>query len=222
MLDVTDHEFAAIVARNVTVAGVLRDMGRALVGTNYALVHHEVVRLCLDTSHWGKRRNSAGKVPWAKVLSADSSYKINSRRKAALLREGLLENICAKCGLGPKWSGKSLVLRLDHINGVRNDNRLENLRMLCPNCDSQTDTYCGRNARKPPNTCACGKTIGRKSRTCRDCADMSRPQPTKIDWPPAEDILVRVQESSFRAVAAELGVSDNAVRKHLRVRGMLV
>ncbi|MGC9992491.1 MAG: HNH endonuclease [Candidatus Cybelea sp.] len=63
-----------------------------------------------------------------------------------LVRAGLLGSTCHSCGL-KDWHGRPLSLHLDHINGVRNDNRLENLRMLCPNCHSQTPTYGGRNTR---------------------------------------------------------------------------
>ncbi|MGB2240169.1 MAG: HNH endonuclease [Pseudomonadales bacterium] len=52
---------------------------------------------------------------------------------------------CSSCGIGDEWNGKPITLQLDHINGVNNDHRLDNLRMLCPNCHSQTDTWCGRN-----------------------------------------------------------------------------
>ena len=67
--------------------------------------------------------------------------------KMRLLRAGLLKDECAECGL-THWRGKRLSLHIDHINGVHNDHRLENLRMLCPNCHSQTETYGGRNARR--------------------------------------------------------------------------
>ncbi|MGE0542259.1 MAG: HNH endonuclease [Dehalococcoidia bacterium] len=64
--------------------------------------------------------------------------------KHRLLTDGLLVNQCAICGIS-EWCGKPLTLHLDHINGKNNDDRLENLRLLCPNCHSQTDTYCGGN-----------------------------------------------------------------------------
>lgn len=67
--------------------------------------------------------------------------------KMRLIRAGLLENICSDCGL-QEWRGQRIVMHLDHINGVKNDNRLENLRMLCPNCHSQTETYSGKNLRR--------------------------------------------------------------------------
>lgn len=70
-----------------------------------------------------------------------------SNLKLRLLQEGLLQNRCDACGL-TEWRGKPLSIQIDHVNGVGNDNRLENLRMLCPNCHSQTETFSGRNARR--------------------------------------------------------------------------
>ena len=67
--------------------------------------------------------------------------------KRRLLAEGILENCCAQCGLS-SWRGKPLSVQIDHINGINTDNRLENLRMLCPNCHSQTDTFGPRNQKR--------------------------------------------------------------------------
>lgn len=83
-------------------------------------------------------------MPIADLLS--SSKRNRSHVKRRLIGAQLLQNRCQACGLD-RWLGRALNMHLDHINGVKNDNRLENLRMLCPNCHSQTPTYSGRNAR---------------------------------------------------------------------------
>ena len=92
----------------------------------------------------GEIKTRAAGMPIADLLqNAVSRQNVKMR----LLRAGLLKNECAECGL-THWRGKRLSLHIDHINGVRNDHRLENLRMLCPNCHSQTETYGGRNIRR--------------------------------------------------------------------------
>lgn len=78
------------------------------------------------------------------VFFAAGTYRGRFNTKARLLRDGLKPNRCERCGL-TEWQGKPLTLALHHINGDRLDNRLENLRLLCPNCHSQTDNFAGRN-----------------------------------------------------------------------------
>jgi len=65
--------------------------------------------------------------------------------KNIIIKENLIKHSCLECGNNGIWNGKFITLHLDHINGVRNDNRLNNLRFLCPNCHSQTPTYCNNN-----------------------------------------------------------------------------
>ena len=84
-------------------------------------------------------------MPIAELIS--SPMRNRSHLKMRLLKAGLLENRCDVCGVAD-WRGESLNIHLDHINGVKNDNRLENLRMLCPNCHSQTPTFSGRNVKR--------------------------------------------------------------------------
>ena len=75
-----------------------------------------------------------------------SPRKVHARSfKARLIQEGMLENRCTECGQDSTWNGKHLVMQLDHIDGDRLNNLLDNLRLLCPNCHSQTPTFAGRN-----------------------------------------------------------------------------
>lgn len=84
-------------------------------------------------------------MPIPELLASPKRSRAHVKRR--LIKARMLQNRCEACGL-IDWLGLPLNMHLDHINGVKNDNRLENLRMRCPNCHSQTPTYSGRNARR--------------------------------------------------------------------------
>jgi hypothetical protein len=81
----------------------------------------------------------------SEILVERSTYAWTSTLKRRLLKEGVLVNRCSRCGLGPEWQGEPLTMILDHRNGDNRDNRLGNLRLLCPNCNSQQPTFAGKN-----------------------------------------------------------------------------
>ena len=85
--------------------------------------------------------------PDSVVFCENSTYARHSI-KARIKAKNLIAYKCACCGIGPEWQGKPMPLILDHINGINNDNRLENLRFVCSNCDSQLPTYKAKNKRK--------------------------------------------------------------------------
>lgn len=94
-----------------------------------------------------------GEIKPRPVISTEDMLRRGSNRhniKTRLLADGLLEHRCSRCGIR-EHNGKPLSIQLDHINGVNNDYRLENLRMLCPNCHSLTETYGRRNVRRRPH-----------------------------------------------------------------------
>ena len=81
------------------------------------------------------------------ILDGKHPYYPTSKLSKRLIKENIFINECSRCKIS-SWEGESIVLHLDHINGISTDHRLDNLRLLCPNCHSQTETYCGRNKRK--------------------------------------------------------------------------
>lgn len=138
------------VASSITVAEALRKLELRPTGSNYAMVHRLVRENGWSTTHWKGHRHGAGKPgltgrPLSLVLRNSGRYECRTRLKIRLLREGIFKPECRICGQGTMWNGKPLVLVLDHINGVSTDHRLRNLRLVCPNCNSQLPTFCSKN-----------------------------------------------------------------------------
>lgn len=157
------------------------------------------------------------KLPDEKFFTDNCSHCRQSMKKR-IIDNNILPYECDICKNKGEWNGSVLTLQIDHINGVSKDNRIQNLRFLCPNCHSQTDTYTGKN-RAGQKTCSCGKKIHRRSTHCHKCAKKTKsgnfnPKPTKINWPNKETLQKLVFEKPMITLAKELGVSDNAIRKH--------
>jgi hypothetical protein len=148
-------ELAGIVERAQSLGEVRAAFGLNNKGGNHRTLKARLEHDSIDFSHIplgrgsNRRRPRGGSAPTdlASVLVKGSSYNTN-RLKKRLVQAGLLKYECAECGQGAEWNGKQLVLVLDHINGDSADHRLVNLRLLCPNCNSQTPTFCGRNVRQ--------------------------------------------------------------------------
>ena len=151
----TDQDIIEAVRSSFSVRQVLRTLRLSATGGNYVGLHANIARLGLDTSHFtgqghlkGKHNPWPRKRPLTEILVKDFICYNTDRLKRRLIKEGLLVNQCSECRLGPLWHGKPLVMVLDHTNGDRNDNRLKNLRLLCPNCNSQQDTFAGKNKKR--------------------------------------------------------------------------
>lgn len=103
-----------------------------------------------ETRGWRKGKNSFSdkRICGNKNLFTENSNSTTGTIKKILIKEKLKKYECIICKNNGSWNEKELMLELDHINGKRKDNRLENLRFLCPNCHSQTSTFKGRNINK--------------------------------------------------------------------------
>jgi hypothetical protein len=97
--------------------------------------------------HFIHENNSTTKINLCDILIENSSYS-RASLKDRLYKEGLKKRECELCGQGEEWVGKKMSLILDHINGVNNDNRIENIRIVCPNCNATLDTHCGKKIRE--------------------------------------------------------------------------
>lgn len=142
--------------------------------------------------------------------------------KQQLINEGLKEDKCEICGQLPEWNGQPLVLQLDHINGDHYDNRIENLRIVCPNCHTQTDTFGTKKLKKPKKKCIdCGCEITSVSTRCRKCSALyNKQKQINPNKPSKEKLLELIKSNSFVAVGKMFNVTDNNIRKWCKRYGL--
>lgn len=146
----SDEQFVELLKKSSTISEVLFKLGYTVKGNSwgYSQVKRRMDDLNLDYSVF-KGKSAVIKTNKLNNVKKEDILKENCKHQRTVLRRYVIKNNlipykCAICGC-TEWQGKTLSLELDHINGINNDNRLENLRFLCPNCHSQTSTYGSRN-----------------------------------------------------------------------------
>ena len=218
----TTKELKNIVKNSYSYSEVLRN-GYNLpnrAGGYYKTLRQRLQEESISITHFMKRGEwtSKAKKPLSEILVKNSTYSRN-HLKRRILKEGLIENKCYIEGcrlynqIDPRWNGKKVKMILDHINGISDDHRLANLRMVCGICNTQLDTYAGKNITKKKYFCKCGYRISKKSKMCGSCSSKKQ---EKINWPPYEELLNMIEATSTNAVSRKLGVSFNAVKKRLK------
>ncbi len=229
-----------IIKESTSIGMVLDRLNLRKAGGNYRIINKYIKIYDIDISHFIDIKFKLGSSPKNKldlneILIENSTYNRASLKKR-LYDENILKKVCCLCGQCENWNGMRISLILDHINGVHNDNRLENLRIVCPNCNAGLDTFAGRNNKYEAkekrvkkistsenikvNTelidlCSCNEYKLKNSKTCENCFHLSR---RKVERPPIEELIKEVEKFGYSATGRKYGVSDNAIRKWIKNR----
>jgi hypothetical protein len=218
------------VARARSYAEALRLLGMRPTGANGRTLAKYVRHWGIPTDHFDPRAKRSPRMALEEILVERSTYS-RGHLKERLYASGLKQRQCELCGQGELWRGRRIALILDHVNGVGDDHRLENLRIVCPNCAAALPTHCGRNkraaARRECPTCTASFVPRHPGqRYCsRGCVGRGptgpRPERRKVERPAVEQLRREVEAEGYCAVARRYGVSDNAVRKWFRAAGVV-
>lgn len=132
----TKQELLKAIDNSSSLSGVIRYLGMNKSSNTYNVIRKKIKEYDITPSFKVKENK---KYSDDQIFCENSTYDRKDLRNK-IIRENILSYNCCVCGID-EWNGKPLSLQLDHINGIGNDNRKENLRFLCPNCHTQTSTW---------------------------------------------------------------------------------
>jgi hypothetical protein len=231
----TEWQAREAVASSMSYAETLRKLDVGSTGGNWRTLRIWIGRWGISTEHFDPRALQRRGVsqrprPLDEILVEGSTYS-RGHLKQRLYREGLKQRRCEICGQGELWRGRPMGLILDHVNGVRDDHRIDNLRIVCPNCAATLETHCGRKNRiiwSERGCLRCGAEFMpryERQRYCSRACGTRSPRPSRgvpvperrrVQRPPHDQLLREIAATSYSAVGRKYGVSDNAVRKWVR------
>jgi len=213
--------FSKIVSESGNLSDVARNLGLKPYYGNRQTIKKYIKTYNLDITHFKFHSNGGNftKIKTKEILVENSTYTYTTNLKDRLYKEGLKERKCELCNQGEEWNDVKISLILDHKNGVNNDNRIENLRIVCPNCNAGLETHGGKNignskynyvTEKKKYYCECGNEITKSAIKCRECVSKSQ---RKIERPTYKELIKEIVELGYCGVGRKYGVSDNAIRK---------
>jgi len=201
------EKIKCVVKESRSINHVLTKLGRANTSWSYHWFRNITETNQIDTSHLTSKRISFTKLTNDEIFCKDSTV---SRHvvKTKLIKDKLIPYKCEMCGIGDMWNEKELTLILDHVDGIRNNNLRDNLRFLCPNCNSTLETHCVGNRK--------GNSVGLKKKINVDLSKRIYLRKV-VNRPTLETLLEETESVGFSATGKKYGVSDNCVRKWIKV-----
>jgi len=210
--DLTKEELQKLVNESTSISNMLKKLELPMKSFYHNPLKDKMKKFNIDDSMMLKnlkqmqfevniRVNS--QIPINELL-VENSLHARSVIKKRILKNKLIPYKCNECGIEAIWNGKELCLQLDHINGINNDNRKENLRFLCPNCHAQTEGYAGKNK----------KHKIKKER-------IKRISKSKISLN-KEELELLVNTKTYTEIGKMFQVSGNSIKKRCKVLGILI
>lgn len=217
--------FAPIVSVSLNYSEISRYMGLSETGGTHRAIKKYIKKYGLSISHF-KIVNKNVEKPNSEIFVKNSKTN-NSQLRRRIFRDNLINYQCQSCGNNGTWMNKKISLHLDHINGDRFDNRLENLRFLCPNCHQQTDTWGINNLSEAYKKHKKELLLKKREKICKNCKKVFSSKGNKYfcsvkcnasynsNIPPKEDLINQIAHFNcvFTSIGKHYNVSDNAVRK---------
>jgi hypothetical protein len=225
-----EKKLKCIVENSNNYTECIKKLRLSLSHGNYDTLKKYIKVFNINIEHFtfkGNLNHSNKKLPLEDILIENSTFS-RFHLKNRLYKEGVKQRNCEICGQSEEWNGNHMSLILDHINGINDDNRIENLRIVCPNCNATLPTHCGKNIKNKKiyfeekeikyclteyKYCECGNIIQIGSNSCSKCLSYKR---RIAERPPLEQLLKEVEELGYSATGRKYGVSDNAIRKWIK------
>lgn len=229
----TDKELRLAVKSSDSFTEVFTALGMRKSGSAHKIIKRRCDDLGIDYTHFYSKRHGK-RISLDEYLVLDGRAISSSDLKKKLLDAGRIQLKCSRveCGI-EDWFGSQSIFDLDHINGNRHDNRIENLRVLCANCHRLTETW-GRRSnqervpviaaqsrpmKEPARYCECGIPLSTgAAKMCGSCWKAS--DKSTFKFKSVEDTIKDVESLGYTGAAALIGCSDNGLRKYLRRNGV--